>query len=103
MVTSGQVSPENSPDFEESPQGSRVCLPKLIIWSQNFIATPHKLVQCDFGCWLGRDIRGDLELLQVGFRFVSRHGKRIEDGGLCEWFSSFTLRHFGARFTALRL
>lgn len=41
---------ENSPDFEEFLEGSRVRLPKLISWSQNFTATPHKLAQCDI--WL---------------------------------------------------
>lgn len=35
-----------------------------------------------FRRWLGRDVKGDSELLNVGFRSVSRHGELIEDRGL---------------------
>lgn len=55
------------------------------------------LYSATFGCWLGRDVRGDSELLHVGFWSVSRHGKLIEDRGLCELFSFFTLSHLQAQ------
>lgn len=88
---------ENSPDFEEFLEGSRVRLPKLISWSQNFTATPHKLAQC--GIWLsaGKKRRGDLELPHAGFRSMSVHGELLEGGGLYELLSAFTLRHLQAQ------
>ena len=82
---------ENSPDFEEFLEGSRVRLPKLISWSQNFTATPHKLAQCDIWLSAGKRRWGDLEL-HAGFRSMSGHRELLEGGGLYELFSAFTLR-----------
>lgn len=50
-----------------------------------------------FGCLLGRDVGGDLELLHEGFRSVSAHGKLVEDGGRYELFSPFIPSHLSAQ------
>lgn len=88
---------ENSPDFEEFLEGSRVRLPKLISWSQNFTATPRKLAQCDVWLSAGKRRRGDLELPHAGFRSLSVRRELLEGGGLYELFSAFTLRPLQAQ------
>lgn len=87
--------PRRSRTLRHSWRGAK-CLPKLITWSQHFIAIPRKLDPCDIRLFAWKRRRGDLELLHEGFRSVSAHGKLVEEVGLYE-FSPFIPSHLRAQ------